>query len=166
VNPLSVYGRTKAEAEQAVLALPGSVVARVSLLLGPSLVGKTGFFEEQVNALRERRSVTLFEDEWRTPLDLPSAAEGLLAVGQSGFSGLLHLGGPERWSRLDMGRQLAELLGVARDGIVAVRREANPAAEPRPKDVSLDSSRFRKLFPSLVELPFRDALRRLLGEAK
>jgi dTDP-4-dehydrorhamnose reductase len=164
VAPLSVYGRTKAEAEQAVQAMPGNVVVRVSLLLGPSLVGKTGFFEEQVTALRGGRKVPLFEDEWRTPLDLASAAEGLLAIGQSEVGGLLHLGGWERWSRLEIGRQLAGLLGLAEEGIVAVRREFAPAAEPRPPDVSLDSSRFRGLFPGVADLPLSAALARLLAK--
>src|SRR5262249_22452752 len=50
-SPLSVYGRTKADAEQAALAWPGHVVARVSLLYGPSLSGKAGFFDLQVGAL-------------------------------------------------------------------------------------------------------------------
>ncbi|MFO0930762.1 MAG: sugar nucleotide-binding protein [Gemmataceae bacterium] len=72
--PLSVYGRTKAEAEQAVLAHPGHAVARVSLLYGPSLTDRPGFFDAQLRVLRDGGAMPLFEDEWRTPLDLPTAA--------------------------------------------------------------------------------------------
>src|SRR5262245_45858231 len=59
-SPLSVYGRSKADAEAAVLVAPRTVVARVSLLYGPSVVGQPSFFDEQVAALRAGRPVTLF----------------------------------------------------------------------------------------------------------
>ena len=72
-SPASVYGWTKREAEVAVLAVPRSAAVRVSLLYGPSLHGRPSFFDEQVAALRAGRPVTLFRDEWRTPLDLVTA---------------------------------------------------------------------------------------------
>src|SRR5438876_2163063 len=52
-QPLSVYGHTKADGETAALATPRSVVARVSLLFGPTLTGRPGFFDGLVAALRE-----------------------------------------------------------------------------------------------------------------
>src|SRR5207237_1287946 len=67
--PLSIYGQTKADAERLVLSYDRSVVVRLSLLFGPSLIGREAFFDQQLAALRQHRPVTLFEDEWRTPLD-------------------------------------------------------------------------------------------------
>jgi dTDP-4-dehydrorhamnose reductase len=161
--PLSVYGRSKADAEAAVLAVPGGVVARVSLLFGPSLSGRPAFFDEQVAALRAGRPpLTLFTDEWRTPLSLAAAAEALLEVAFSDFTGLLHLGGPERLSRLEMGQRLTAFLGADPSAIVAVTRDQAPAAEPRPRDVSLDSSRWRGLFPGHPWPAWDEALREML----
>jgi dTDP-4-dehydrorhamnose reductase len=159
--PLSVYGRSKAAAERAVLAVPGGSVVRVSLLFGPSLTGRSAFFGEQVAALRAGRPVTLFADEWRTPLSLGVAARALLDVALSDFTGLLHLGGPERLSRLGMGQRLAAVLGADPSAIVAVRREQAPAAEPRPRDTSLNSSRWRELFPGHPWPTWEEALREL-----
>lgn len=160
-SPVSAYGRSKAEAESAVLAGPRNAVVRVSLLFGPSLTGRPSFFDEQLAGLRERRPVNLFTDEWRTPLDLLSAATGLAAVANSDFTGLLHLGGPERLSRLEMGLRLARALGLDPGVIVPARRDQAPAAEPRPRDVALDSSRWRGLFPALPWPGYEDALRQL-----
>ena len=87
---------TKREAEVAALAVPRSAAVRVSLLYGPSLHGRPSFFDEQAAALRAGRPVTLFRDEWRTPFDLVTAARALLAVAESDFTGLLHVGGPEQ----------------------------------------------------------------------
>jgi dTDP-4-dehydrorhamnose reductase len=145
--PLSVYGRTKAEAEQAVLAYPGNAVVRLSLLFGPALTGRISFFDQQIEALRRRKPITLFDDEWRTPLALPIAASALVELVESSFTGLLHLGGPERLSRLEMGEKLARRLGSDPSLVVRIRRDSIPASEPRPRDVSLDSSRWRELFP-------------------
>lgn len=153
VAPLSIYGRTKAEAERVVLAFPRNTVVRLSLLFGPTLTGRPSFFDQQIQALRQGRRTALFYDEWRTPLSLQVAARSLLTiVGGTGASsvdplGLLHLGGPERLNRLEMGWRLAAFLGCDSAGFVATSRTSVAAAEPRPADLSLDSSRWRSLFP-------------------
>lgn len=145
--PLSIYGRSKRAAEEVVLAIPGGVAARLCLLGGPTLIGRPAFYDEQAAALRERRPVTLFTDEWRTPLSLTSAARALLALARSDFTGLIHVGGPERLSRLEMGQRLAASLGLDPSPLVAAGRASFPAPEPRPRDVSLDCSLWRQRFP-------------------
>jgi dTDP-4-dehydrorhamnose reductase len=145
--PLSLYGRTKVAAEKAVLAVPRAIVLRVSLLFGPSIVGRPYFFDEQVAALRQGRPLTLFTDEWRTPLSLAVAARTVLMILRSDTVGVLHLGGPERMSRLEMGQRLAAYLGADPSLIVAAPRSSVPAPEPRPRDTSLDCSRWRELYP-------------------
>jgi dTDP-4-dehydrorhamnose reductase len=143
--PVSTYGRTKVAAEQAVRAYQGGVVLRLSLLYGPALSGRASFFDQQVAALQQRQPCPLFEDEWRTPLDLDTAARGILAVARSDYQGILHLGGPERLSRLEMGHHLATLLGSDPAVFVPVTRASAPSPEPRPRDVSLDTTRWRGL---------------------
>ncbi len=161
-TPLSVYGRTKCDAEPAVLAYPRHAVVRVSLLFGPSVVGRASFFDEQVAALRAGRPVTLFADEWRTPLSLETAATALTELACSDFTGLLHLGGPERLSRLEMGRRLAAHLGADPALAVPGLRAQAPASEPRPRDTSLDSTRWHRLFPQVPWPGFDEALRQCL----
>lgn len=149
--PLSLYGRTKAEAEKLILAsLPRKkrerpLVVRVSLLFGPSLNGQPSFFDQQVAALRGGQPVTLFADEWRAPLALSTASRSLLSLARSSITGILHLGGPERISRLEMGQRLAAFLNVPAERIVAGLRPTT--GEPRPRDTTLDSSFWRASFP-------------------
>lgn len=160
-NPLSIYGRTKFEAESVVRTTPRAVVVRVSLLYGPCLTGRPSFFDDQTTALREGRSVKLFTDEWRTPLGLATAARALVAIAKSDVTGLLHLGGPERLSRLEMGRRLAAFLGVDTGKIQAVRRDEIPSPEPRPCDTSLNSSQWRSLFPHEPWPTWEESLREM-----
>jgi dTDP-4-dehydrorhamnose reductase len=156
-NPLSEYGRTKVAGERAVLAFARHAAVRVSLLFGPSKNGRPNFFDSQLAALRAGRTVRLFHDEWRTPLGLAAAARALVAVVQSNVTGLLHVGGPERMSRLEMGQRLATHLGGNSTGIEASGR-LSVAGEPRPRDTSLDSSRWRALFPQFPWPGFEQAL--------
>ena len=162
VAPLSVYGRTKSAAEKAVLACPGGLVVRLSLLFGPSLVGRPTFFDQQATALREGRSIALFHDEWRTPLSFLVAARGLLALAESEAGGVLHMGGPERLSRLEMGQRLAMFLACDPAVLVPASRNSVPAAEPRPRDLSLDSSRWRRLASDQPWPTWEDALQQLM----
>jgi len=86
-------------------------------------------------------------------------------VAQSDYAGLLHVGGPERMSRLEMGQRLAAHLGVGGGNIVATSRNADASAEPRPRDTSLDSSRWQRLFPGLPWPTYEEALREMgIGE--
>jgi dTDP-4-dehydrorhamnose reductase len=159
--PLSVYARTKVESEAAAAACSQRAVARASLLYGPSIVGRPSFFDEQVAAFRTNRPLTLFEDEWRTPLSLAAAARSLLAIARSDFRGLIHLGGPERLSRLEMGMRLADHLGTGHDVITRATREHTPSPEPRPRDTSLDSSLWRKHFPEQAWPDLPESLREM-----
>jgi dTDP-4-dehydrorhamnose reductase len=157
-SPLSEYGRSKAAAEE-VRAMGGTVVARVSLLFGPARIDRPSFFDAQITALRQGQPLTLFHDEWRTPLDLASAASALLAVVRSSFTGTLHIGGPARLSRLEMGQRLAAYLGLPSSSLRSAARAEVDAH--RPRDTSLDSSRFRQLFPRLSFPAFEEGLRQM-----
>jgi dTDP-4-dehydrorhamnose reductase len=156
-TPLSAYGRTKVAAERAVLAANGHVVVRVSLLFGPALSGRPSFFDQQADALRAGRPVRLFHDEWRTPLGLVTAARALVGIATSDATGLLHVGGPERMSRLEMGRRLAAYLGAGTADLVSASRLELPG-EPRPRDVSLDSTRWSSSFPDHASPTFEQSL--------
>jgi dTDP-4-dehydrorhamnose reductase len=160
-SPLSIYGQSKVAAEAEVLAVPGSAVARVSLLFGPSIGGRS-FFDEQVAALRGGTACTLFEDEWRTPLGVHTAARAVLDLARSDFVGVVHVGGPERLSRLEMGRRLAAFLRCDPEVIVPAKRSTVASPEPRPRDTSLDSTRWRELFPDQAWPTWDEAIREMM----
>ena len=157
-SPLSVYGRTKYEAEQPVLAGDRSVVVRSSLLFGPALSGRASFFDLQLRSLRGGTPLALFEDEWRTPSSLLATARTLLAIAESDFCGIMHVGGPERLSRWDMGQRLAAALGEDTSAFTKLKQADLPMPEPRPRDVSLDCRLLREKFPDTPWPTWEEAL--------
>lgn len=130
--PLSEYGASKAEGEKVALAA-GAVVARLPLLFGADEQGR-GASEMVLRAVRAGRSLTLYTNEFRSPLLVSDAARGLadLVLG-SGLLRIAHLPGPERISRFDFGRRLCAALGLPTEKL----RPEECDDPQRPRDVSL-----------------------------
>ncbi|MBI84807.1 MAG: hypothetical protein CMJ81_16565 [Planctomycetaceae bacterium] len=158
VGPLSHYGGTKVMAEQVVKQYPNHVVIRLSLLYALGEGSESTFLDRQIEALRQRQPCNLFVDEWRTPLWTPDAAQAVLDIACSDYQGTIHLGGPERLSRFEWGCRIAATLCFNPEDISPVSRASVPAAEPRPRDVSLDSSLWREHFPGGVWHTCEEAL--------
>jgi dTDP-4-dehydrorhamnose reductase len=162
-EPLVLYGRTKLRGEAEALKAPGAAVARLSLMYGPARGGRPSYFDRTLAALRRGESQTFFEDEFRTPLDYPTAAEALVRLTESDFQGLIHVGGPERLSRYDLARRTAEALGFDAALIRANRQRDATFPDPRPADVSLDSTRLVTLFTDLRRPPVEEAVASMIG---
>lgn len=130
VDPVSEYGRAKAESERRVLeACPDTLVVRTSLLVGGP--GHAPSKHELAAVDPER---TFYEDEIRCPTQVGDLASALLELVSLGASGVLHVAGPDRVSR-------AELAELVSGGPVA----RAPAPPERPLDCSLDSTRAHAL---------------------
>jgi dTDP-4-dehydrorhamnose reductase len=144
-TPLSVYGRSKLAGEEALLARdPSAAVVRVPLVVGHGH-GPRGTASETVAwALAAGRSVRLFADEFRTPVDARSVAKAVGLLLEKGGAGRFHLGGPERLSRLELGHRIARVLGLPAEPIEAGYQASYAGPDPRPADTSLDSARARR----------------------
>ncbi|MBI4658774.1 MAG: SDR family oxidoreductase [Verrucomicrobia bacterium] len=143
-HPLSVYAETKIAAEQMVLANPKHTVVRASLNGGTSPSGMRGFNEELRHAWKAGRTLTLFIDEFRSPMPAVVTARAIWELVAQNQPGLYHLGGRERLSRWQIGQLIA-----------ARWPQLNPRIEPtslrdyqgaaRSPDTSLNSAKIQKL---------------------
>ena len=153
--PLSVYGRSKLESEAAVLSSdPRALVVRLPLLVGPSHGRALGASDSIHAAIARGEIPALFEDEWRTPLDVRSAAQALVELAGQAHSGLLHVAGPERISRYELGLRVLRQRGLradlARAQILATTRQRAGLANERPADVSLNSARAKSFLRTVL----------------
>ena len=149
VNPGSTYARTKVEAETRVVGVePNAAVVRLPLVVGPSRDGRSGPLDMMRADVAPADGVTLFIDEWRTPLTSLQAGRVLLALAERREGGLWHAGGRERLTRHQLGLRILRAFGWETSIVAAEREERAPH---RPRDVSLDSAKlYRALGTDLV----------------
>jgi dTDP-4-dehydrorhamnose reductase len=144
-GPLQTYGRTKLAGEEALLAAhPDAAVVRLALVVGRGHGPRATASESIAWALRAGRRLRLFTDEYRTPVDPESVAQGVAALLRGTASGRFHLAGSERISRFELGRRVAAILGLSTDAIEGAR-QADHGGPARPPDLSLDITRARSL---------------------
>jgi dTDP-4-dehydrorhamnose reductase len=141
-RPITDYGRSKADAERAVLrAHPHALVVRTSLMYG----GREPSRHERLarEAATGDAGMTFFDDELRSPVVVGELAAALLELVDRDESGILHVAGPETVSRYEFAVLLARAHGVAGERI----RRGSLAASglTRPANCALDSSRARAL---------------------
>jgi dTDP-4-dehydrorhamnose reductase len=90
INPLSVYGRSKAEGESAVLAVSGDfVVARVSWVFGPD---RPSFLDSILDRAMEFDQVSAIADKYSSPTFSDDLAEIVeLLINRPWSGGLLNM---------------------------------------------------------------------------
>jgi len=134
-SPVMSYGEMKAEAEVAVRQEhPGAVVVRASLFVGESGVMMRPLYE--CDNLLRGQPVTLYRDEWRSPTHVDDVARAAWDLAGLEIPGVFHVAGPDRMTRLELGKLLCT---VFRFDPRLVREGARPA--DRPQDTSLDCRR-------------------------
>lgn len=150
-NPLSYYAETKLEAEVLVKTLVRNhVILRVPLLLGKSPRGTRSVNERLMKEWQAGKPVHLFVDEYRTPIFadvLANIIEEFAVETLSGTTGLFHAGGIEPVSREALGRKIAARWNINPALIQSVSLSDVPSTPPRPKDVSLNSTKLHSLLP-------------------
>jgi dTDP-4-dehydrorhamnose reductase len=143
VNPLSVYAKTKADAERVVLANPKHTVVRTSLNFGQSPTGDRAFNEQMRRAVERGETLQLFTDEFRCPIGAVETARAVWELVAQNKPGLYHVAGSERLSRWQIGQMLAKHWGVS------AKLEAGSIRDfrglPRSPDTSLNCAKVQRL---------------------
>lgn len=149
-RPLSAYGRSKYEGEQAVLAADHSaLVIRTTVVYGPEAVGRN-FAYQVAQRLGSGQTVRAPRDQVSTPTynrDIAGAVEHLV---RRGASGVFHVVGPERMARSEMALRLAHLCSLESSLVQAVATSELAQKASRPLDAGLVSGRLE-----MADFPMR-----------
>ena len=144
INPINRYGETKAAAEELVLGNPRHTVIRLALTAGTSSTGDRSFVEDMRRSAGRDQRLTLFTDEFRSPVPAGVVARAIWELIAQKQSGLYHLGGAERLSRMEIGEALAmqypELASRLQPGSVTLYH-----GPPRPPDLSMRCEKLQRL---------------------
>jgi dTDP-4-dehydrorhamnose reductase len=143
-NPLSIYAETKVAAEQAVLKNSRHTVVRCSLVAGKSPKGNHSFNEDLIASWKAGKTTKLFYDEFRTPIPAPVAARAIWEIVTRNLTGLFHLAGAQKFSRV----QLGELVAARHPEVPALIQPCSLReyqGPPRPADASLNCTKLQNL---------------------
>ena len=148
-NPISVYGRTKLEAERVVLGYTRGIIVRPSTLFGP---GRESFCDRVIQAALDGTTVDAFTDQATSPSYTEDVAEalgemigGLDHGGQVTFR-IVHVANAGGCSRLAFAHRIADLLGRPRNNIRAVPMAEAKRPAPRPATSILTTT----VLPTLI----------------
>ncbi len=145
-NPLHFYGETKVAAEQIVLRNPRHTVVRTSNNGGISRAGNRGFNEQLRRSLQTGQGMTLFTDEFRSPVFAGETARAVWELANKNCAGIYHVAGAEKLSRWQTGQLLLKRWPKIETKIKSGSAKDFPGP-PRALDVSLDISKVQKVLP-------------------
>ena len=89
--PISVYGRSRVEAEHLVLERPQSLIIRTGLAIGPSPNGRTGHLDWLRYRTHRQLPITIVEDEFRSVVWVDDLAKRVMQLTASGETGIRHI---------------------------------------------------------------------------
>lgn len=144
-NPILLYGQQKLEAEKLVQSLDKNIlIFRLAKSYGLA-AGDGTFFTQWLKELETRPAMMRgASDQAFSPLSSDNVAQSMLAAAQRNLTGLYHLSGNKRYTRLEL---LEMLLSQVRHRM-EISTQARPCSihdfplpEKRPPDVSLDASK-------------------------
>lgn len=144
-DPVTVYGKTMAEAEGIVRARSRAAILRISLPMGVSFNGHAGAIDWIQSRFKKGKPATLYYDELRTPT-YTDCLNPLLAtvLARRQITGLYHAGGPRRLSLFQIAQVVNRVGGYEAHLLHGCPRIDAGPLPPRAGDVTMDSSKLAR----------------------
>lgn len=143
-NPVSYYGRTKLEAEEAVKEYEYEwAIARTVLVYGKNHSGHNNILKIVKEKLEKSEEYNVVDDQIRTPTYVEDLAKGIVAIIEKKATGIFHLSGKDVLTPYQMAIKTAELLRLD-DSIIKRVTAASftqPAKRPPKTGFIIDKAR-------------------------
>ena len=130
INPPSVYGKTKAQADEIVQTLPHHWIFRVPVLFGS---GKTNFVEKGLRKLAAGEEVVVASNQIANALYTLDGARTIMEVVGAGPFGIYHLANQGVCTRFEVTRLAAELAGLDPNRVIGRPLDQMGRLAPRLK---------------------------------
>lgn len=155
-NPMSVYGKTKQEAEVAVMQLcRQTMVIRTAWLY--SEYGNN-FVKTMIRLGREREQLKVVYDQIGTPTYAGDLADAILTIVNKGINpGLYHFTNEGVISWYDFTKAIHELTGITTCEVLPIRSEEYPTKAHRPSFSMLDKQKIKATYGICIPY-WRDSL--------
>src|SRR5208282_3074942 len=152
--PITVYGRTKLQAEQAVKALERYWIFRVSVLFGP---GKINFVEKGLRKVAAGQEYKVASDQLGCATHTVDAGLKIMEVAEARRYGLYHLANQGACTRFELARTAVELAGLDPAKVIGVPDALMQQRAPRLKYAVMEMEALRHAGFALPR-PWQEAL--------
>jgi dTDP-4-dehydrorhamnose reductase len=144
LNPVSLYAKSKLEAEESIQNIfDNYIILRTSLLYGIGQNDSVNNFHKMCNNFKLGKPVKLFYDQFRTPLSLIDASRIIEKILNLRIRvEIINFGGKQRVSRVELGEILCEAAGFNKSLIEEISMDDVPGLQKVP-DVSLNTDKLR-----------------------
>ncbi len=153
-GPITVYGRTKLQAEQAVKTLERYWIFRVSVLFGP---GKTNFVEKGLRKIAAGEEYKGASDQLGCATHTVDAGLKIMEVVEAGRCSLYHLANQGACTRFELARTAAEMAGLDPAKVIGVPDALMQRRAPRLKYSVMEMQALRRAGFALPR-PWQEAL--------
>lgn len=148
-NALSVYGKHKLEAEQAVIAAnKNNIVIRITNVYGDEERGKN-FVSRIIEQIFEQQKLTLKLplDQYSTPINALDIARCLYLLLNDRKSGIYHIAGTDYMNRVQLALTILKYFPDASYELIPLTTEQINAPAARPLQGGLKNKKFMKEYP-------------------
>lgn len=149
--PISVYGKTKAQAEESVLVHDGNLVIRTNIY-GYNYQEKNSFGEWVISALQSGEQLNMFYDIFFSPILVNELTEVLDVMLQRDVSGLYHVCSTGSICKYDMGCLFKKYFGGT-GTITKGSMKDHQFKGPRTQNMGLDNTKIRELLGIHISTP-------------
>ena len=142
VSPMSVYGKTKLEAENIVLSHNSdNLIIRGNVLYDNCLSTRASFLNWVVQSLRDKTPINVVDDQINNPTWAQSMAKIIGLCVEKEISGIYHWGDAEFVSRYKFAKMIAKHYNLGTELINPKSTEELGQVAPRPLKSGLSSDR-------------------------
>jgi dTDP-4-dehydrorhamnose reductase len=143
-NPVNFYGKTKAEAEDAVKEYKyGWAIVRTVLVYGKPQAGRGNILTIVKEKLEKGETYNVVDDQVRTPTYVEDLAEGIITIIEKKAKGIYHLSGEDILTPYQMAVKTAEYLKLNSSLInkVTAAGFSQPAKRPPKTGFVIDKAK-------------------------
>lgn len=148
-NALSIYGKHKLEAEQAVAAAnPNNIVLRITNVYGDEERGKN-FVSRIIEQIFEQQKLTLRlpVDQYATPVNAMDIARSLHLLLNDNKNGVYNIASTDYMNRVQLALNILKYFPDASYDLIPLTTEQINAPAPRPLQGGLKNKKFMSEYP-------------------
>ena len=155
-EPNTVYGKYKAIVEREIYSIDEAVVLRLAKIYGLEK-GDNTILDEGANLLCQNKQILAATDQYFCPTYIHDLIEAIISIQEAKLTGCLNVCGPEKWSRYDMYKKLAYLMGKNKRLVKGINLYDLEGMKGRPLDTSMTCKRLNNEIRSKFT-PLEDAM--------